>query len=111
MKSKKNTRQPVGPWVDKKINISQYIIAYYRDNYLKLKFVRGKKVDILTKEANANTIWNQSQTNFGLKKAYFWGQPVIQAVKAKMLGPYSKNLYFYKCFVPVSSISIHYELR
>ena len=45
----------------------------------------GKKVDILTKEVNAKKNWNQSQTNFGLKKVYFWGHPLIQAVKAKIL--------------------------
>ena len=38
--------------------------------------------------------WNQSQNNFGLKNAYFWGHPVIQAVKAKMLGPLFKKFIF-----------------
>ena len=35
----------------KKINITPYIITFYWDNDLKLKFVRGEKADILT---NAN---------------------------------------------------------
>ena len=74
---------PVGLRVDKKNNILPYIIAFYRDNDLKLKFVRGKKVDILTKEANAKIFWNQSKKNFGLKKAYFLGHPVVQAVEAQ----------------------------
>ena len=38
-----------------KIKISPNIIAFYRDNDLILKFARGKKVYILTKEANAKT--------------------------------------------------------
>ena len=33
-----------------------YNIAFYRDNDLKLKIVRGKKVDILTKKANAKKL-------------------------------------------------------
>ena len=39
-------------------------------------------------------IWNQSQKNVGLKKAYFWGHPVIQAVEAEMLGPFNKKFIF-----------------
>ena len=66
---------PDGSRVNKKINILPYIIAFYRDNDLKSKFVRGKKVDILTKEAIAKKYWNQIQKNLDLKKAYFWGHP------------------------------------
>jgi len=69
-------------------------IAFQRDNDIKSKFLRGNKVDILTKEVNAKTNWNQSQTYFGSKKAYFWGHPVIQAVEAKMLGPFCKIFIF-----------------
>ena len=47
---------PDVPWVDKKINILPNIIAPHRDNDLKLKFVSGKKVDILTMEVNAKQI-------------------------------------------------------
>ena len=43
----------MSPRVDKKIYILPYIIAFYRDNDLKLKFGRVEKVNILTKEANA----------------------------------------------------------
>ena len=75
-----------------------YIIAFYRDNDLKLKFVRGKKFDILTKEAK-----NQSQKNVSLKKAYFWGHPVIQANEAIMLGPFCKIPIFTKYSVPEQS--------
>ena len=45
----------------KKINIIPYIITFYWDNDLKLKFVRGGKADTLTKESNAKNRWNQSQ--------------------------------------------------
>ena len=38
--------------------------------------------------------WNQSQKYFGLKKAYFGGHPVIQAVEAKMLRPFYEKLIF-----------------
>ena len=98
--------------VDQKINILPYIIAFYRDNYLKLKFVMGKKFDILNKEANANFFWNQSHKNVRLKKAYFWGHPVIQAVEAILFGPFYKIHIFTKYSVPEkSAISIHYKQR
>ena len=48
-------------WVEKNKHLIIYInVAFYRDNGLKLKFVMGEKVDILTKEANA-------KNNFGIK--------------------------------------------
>ena len=47
---------PDGPWVDKKIKILPYIITFYSDNDLKLKFVKANKVDISTKEANIKKI-------------------------------------------------------
>ena len=76
--------------MDQKINILPFIIAFYRDNDLKLKFVRAKKS------------WHINQGSqcqkYGIKakqiSAYIWGHPVIQAVDAKMLGP------FYKIFRP-----------
>ena len=40
-------------WTKKLTFYHIHIIAFYRENDLKLKFGRGKKVDILTKEANA----------------------------------------------------------
>ena len=80
--------------MDKKIYILPYIIAFYRDNDLKLEFGRVEKVNILTKEANAKKKLNQSQKNFGMKKAYFWGHPVIHAVEAKTLGPFYKKFMF-----------------
>ena len=83
----------------KKINILPHIIAFYRENDLKLKFGRGKKVDILTKEANAkNGI--KAKKNVGLKKAYFWGRHVIQSVEAEMLGPFYIFFSFYKILRP-----------
>ena len=42
----------------------------------------GKKIGIKAKK------------NIGLKKVYFWGNPVIQAVEAKMLGPYYQKIIF-----------------
>ena len=48
----------------KKINIWPYI-AFYRENDLKLKFVRENKVDLLTKDANA-------KTKFGIKAKKCW---------------------------------------
>ena len=57
---------------------------------------RGKKVDILTMEVNANL--ESKPENVRLKKAYFLGHPVIQAVEVKMLGLFYKMLYFYKIF-------------
>ena len=30
----------------------------------------------------------KAKKNVGLNKAYFWGHPVIQAVEAKILGPF-----------------------
>ena len=50
VKKQKKNRLPDGPWVDKKMLL--YIITFYRDNDLKLKFVKANKVDISTKEAN-----------------------------------------------------------
>ena len=82
--------------VDTKINILPNIIDLNRDNDLKLKFL--KKVDILTIEVDKKK--GQSQTNFGLKKAYFWGHPLFLTVQAKLLGIFTK--YF--------AISIHYGL-
>ena len=38
-----------------------------------------------------STFWYQSQKKFSLKKVYFWGHPVIQAVEAKILGPVYKK--------------------
>ena len=45
-----------------------------------------------------------------LKKAYFWGHPVIQAVEAKIIGPFYKNSYIYKILFP-EKISFFYLLR
>ena len=53
---------------------NQHLTLYYnRENDLKLKFLRGKKVDILTKEAKAKINLESKQKNFALKKAYFLG--------------------------------------
>ena len=38
--------------------------------------------------------------NVGLKKANFWGHPVIQAVRAKMLGPFYKKIIFLQNIFP-----------
>ena len=63
------------PRVDKKINMIPYIIAFYKDNYLKLKFVRGKKVDILTKEANAKQKFGSNPKIVRPEKGLFLGAP------------------------------------
>ena len=45
---------PDGPWVDKKSKFyKKNIIVFHRGNELKFRFVRGKKVKILSKEVNA----------------------------------------------------------
>ena len=54
------------------------IIAFQRDNDLKLKFIRGKKAYIY----------------MYMKKTYFGRHPVMQAVEAKRLGPFYKILIF-----------------
>ena len=52
----------------------------------------------LINQANAK---NQSQINVSLKKAYFWGHPVIQEIEAlKMLGPFYKKIIFDQKFRP-----------
>ena len=87
-----------------KINILPNIIALHRDNDLKLKFVRGKKLlSHIIQGSQCKKNRNQSQQNFGLKKAYFCGHPVIKEVEAKMLG------LFY--LFPDKNQPIHYELR
>ena len=53
--------------------------------------LKGEKVDILTKEANAKKKLESKPKKF---------RPVIQAVEAKMLGSFYKKLYFYKTFRP-----------
>ena len=53
---------------------------------------------------------NQSQNFLGLTKSYFWGHPVIQAVKAKMIGPFYKKNIFTKYFGP-EKFSHSYPLR
>ena len=58
--------------------------------------------------------WNQSQKKFGLKKAYFWGHPVIQAVEDKIHGPFYKNIFLFLqniSSLKKSDISICNELR
>ena len=44
------------------------ILAFHRDNVLKLSFVRWKKVHILTKEVNAKYFGDQSQKNVAFNK-------------------------------------------
>ena len=43
-----------------------------------------------------STFWYQRQKKFSLKKVYFWGHPVIQAVEAKILGPVYKKFMWLK---------------
>ena len=89
--------------MDQKVNILPYSIAFYRDNDLKLKFVREKTVEILTKKDK-----NQSQKNVSLKMAYFWGHPVIQAVEAIMHEPFYKIHIFTKYSVPEQSATVSF---
>ena len=73
----------------KKINILQNITAFHRDNDLKSKFVKGKKLTprkSMQKKIKAKKSWPE----IGL----FWGHPVIQAVEARMLEPFNKIFIF-----------------
>ena len=72
----------------KKIIILAYIIAFYKDNDIKLKFVRGKKVYIFTKEANAERNLESKPKKMS---AYFLGHHVIQN---KMFEPFYKKIIF-----------------
>ena len=45
-------------------------------------------------------ILNQSQQNFGLKKAYFFWVTLIQAVLSKRLDSFTKYFSVYKVLVP-----------
>ena len=66
---------PDGPWVDKEINILPNLIAFHRDNDIKLKFVRRKKVIILTKEVNAKKIGMKAK-KCQPEKCLFFGKPI-----------------------------------
>ena len=57
----------------------------------------GKKLTNYSRKSMQKKNWNKSQK---LKKAYFRGYPLIQAVEAKMLGHLYKYYYIQKIFVP-----------
>ena len=59
------------------------IIAFHRNSGIKIKFVWGKKVQIITKKVNAKKKF--------LKNANFGGHPLVEA---EMLG-----LFFSKIFI------------
>ena len=57
-------------------------------------------------------IWDQSQNHIGLKKAYFWEHPLMQAVEAHILR-YFNNIFIFLVNIPSvkkSAAWIHYEL-
>ena len=65
----------------------------------------------LTKEANANFFLESKAKNFGLKKAYFWGHPVIQAVKAKNAWTFLQKIHIFTKEFVSEKISHFYPLQ
>ena len=98
LQSKNKYRTAYWSLVGQKINILPYIIAFYRDNDLKLKFVREKKVDI--------SQWSQcKKMESKPKKISAWIRPIFggtllfRQLKPKFLD-HSWLHSFTKYFVP-----------
>ena len=93
-----------------KLRIEQKLIFFIPLNFYCFESTKKNTglPDGPSEEANAKKIWNQCQNNFGLKKAYFLGHPVVQP---KCLYPFYRKNCIFKKFSVHEKISHFYIPR